>query len=120
MPRFVATIIVLDLLAAGGLAHLYLNVSPQRGTTIFIFLLLLFLVLTLSLSLPTAYLARLKEPKYTSDREIYRIWLRKSALLATIVTGSLALRAVGGYSRLNVIILVTFAVLLEIYLSSTK
>ena len=117
MPRFLIAVIILALASWAGWAWLFFTTPPETPRRIVFFLVILLIALTTTLSVIIFLIARRLASPFTDERLLFRKWLRRSLLVALLITGAGALKILGSLSWLNIGLAAIFIILLEIYLT---
>jgi len=102
MPKFFYSVILILLIAWGGLIALILKGSPDTYPSIFLFLFMLFIALGFSLSIPFYIYLKRKTPEFTNINLLYKKGLKYGMFVAFGLTGLAFLRAFRILSLLNI------------------
>jgi len=120
MPKFVYSVILLDLLFLVGLVFVTLSLSPTSLLNRVAFLITLLGTLTFATSLIFYKLGYLKKRLFVEPRYLYRKMLRRGFFVALATSLLLGLKFQGEATKINVFLLVSFFVALEIFFSTRK
>jgi predicted secreted protein len=120
MPKFIISVFFILTLVGGCILYFFFKVPPQSPQIIFGVLFLILIFLGLFFSLPFSYLSgKGKEGKVSPEtlRSIYRVSLRRGLITGFVLTSFLALRYFGVFSPINLLLIVAFSLLVELYFS---
>lgn len=117
MPRFIYTIILINILFALGLIFIFLKIPPNSVTNKIIFLVDLFITLSLFCSVVIFKILTIKKSLFNEPRYIYRNALRRGVLLSLLMGLSLGFNFWGVATKINIILVGLFLLALEIYFS---
>lgn len=101
MPKFLYTVIFLNIISWGTWAYRLINTKPDSTFNILIFLATFFTSLSLTLSLPIYLYFHKKAPNFTNVRFLYRKSLKWSLFFSSGILLLLTLKAFGVMNTLN-------------------
>lgn len=117
MPRFIYTIIVINLLFLVSLVIIIFKVPPITVTSRVIFLIDLFVTISLAASIVIYKLMTIKKSLFSEPRYIYRNAFRRGVLISLLTALSLGFKFWGVATKLNIILVGLFLLALEVYFS---
>ncbi|MCX6784232.1 MAG: hypothetical protein NT141_04205 [candidate division WWE3 bacterium] len=115
MPRFIYTIITINLLFLISLVLIFFKIPPTTVPNKIIFLVDLLITISLAFSVVIYKLVTLNKSIFSEPRYIYRNALRRGILLSLFLTLSLGFKFWNVATKLNIILVILFLVAVEFY-----